>query len=112
MFSRDDGRAILRGSTSRSEATVSRPVKIYTTPWCPYCHRAKAILNQEGIAFEEIDVDGDHEKRRWLAQKTGQRTVPQIFFGDESMGGCDDISFLQRQGTLKSRVDGSGKNPR
>jgi glutaredoxin 3 len=75
-------------------------VKIYTTPWCPYCHRAKALLSRKGVAFTEIDVDGDSVKRQWLAQVTGQRTVPQVFIDGKSVGGCDDIHALDGRGEL------------
>ncbi len=75
-------------------------VKIYTTPWCPYCHRAKALLSRKGVPFTEIDVDGDSAKRQWLAQATGQRTVPQVFIDGKSVGGCDDIHALDSRGEL------------
>jgi glutaredoxin 3 len=59
-------------------------ITIYTTPYCPYCHRAKRLLAQKGAAFEEIDVSGDWEAREALAEKAGGlSTVPQIWIGDE-----------------------------
>jgi glutaredoxin 3 len=81
-----------------------KPVRIYTTPWCGYCHRAKQILEEQGVPYEEIDVDGDHEKRAWLRQVTGQRTVPQIFFGDEPIGGCTDLMALAYKGGLDDKL--------
>ena len=75
-------------------------VVIYTTSFCSYCVRAKALLNRKGVAFQEIDVSRNREKRRWLADVTGQETVPQIFINGESVGGCDDIHDLDRQGKL------------
>lgn len=83
---------------------MPRPVRIYTTSWCPYCHRAKAILSQHGVAFTEIDVEGDGAKRAWLREVTGRSTVPQIFFGDEPMGGCDDLQALVARGELAARL--------
>ena len=75
-------------------------VVIYTTAFCSYCVRAKALLSRKGVAFQEIDVSRNREKRRWLADVTGQETVPQIFINGVSVGGCDDIHDLDRQGKL------------
>ncbi len=83
------------------------PVKVYTTKVCPYCFRAKALLAKRGIAFDEIDVSNDQEKRSWLVQATGQKTVPQIFIGDTSVGGSDDLAALDRAGELVKRVFGA-----
>lgn len=71
-----------------------RTVKIYTTPWCGFCHRAKRLLEQHGVPFDEIAVDGDREARVWLRKASGQRTVPQIFFDEESIGGCSELEVL------------------
>jgi glutaredoxin 3 len=81
-----------------------RPVTIYTTTFCGYCTRAKSILKREGVAFTEVDVSDDDDKRRWLVNATGQRTVPQIFFGDESIGGCSDLEKIVRNGQLRERL--------
>jgi glutaredoxin 3 len=86
--------------------TQQKKIVMYTTAWCPYCIRAKRLLKAKGWDFEEIDVDGDHEKRRWLVQATGRRTVPQIFIGDESVGGFDEINALDRRGELDRKVFG------
>lgn len=75
-------------------------VKIYTTSYCPYCTRAKALLAKKQVAFTEIDVSSDQAKREWLVEATGQRTVPQIFINGKSVGGSDDIYALDRQGRL------------
>jgi glutaredoxin 3 len=75
-------------------------VKIYTTKLCPYCIRAKALLKQKGVQFEEIDVARDLELRRWLSERTGRTTVPQIFINEQSVGGYDDIAALDQQGKL------------
>ena len=71
-------------------------VTVYSTDYCPYCVSAKRLLAARGIAFEEINVEGDDEKRRWLIQATGQRTVPQIFFGERSIGGFQELAGLDR----------------
>ncbi|MFK7998923.1 MAG: glutaredoxin 3 [Polyangiales bacterium] len=75
-------------------------VVLYTTPFCPYCVMAKRLFTTKGVDFEEINVAGDHEKRSWLLEETGQRTVPQIFIDGKSYGGYSDVSALDRQGGL------------
>ena len=75
-------------------------VVVYTTKVCPYCIQAKALLKKKGVAFSEIDVSNDPEKRNWLVSSTGQRTVPQIFINDQPIGGFDDMAALNRKGEL------------
>ncbi|HEY0145364.1 MAG TPA: glutaredoxin 3 [Methylovirgula sp.] len=78
-------------------------IVIYTTASCPYCHRAKALLNERGLAFEEISVDGDPAARATMtARANGLYTVPQIFFGDRHIGGCDDLHDLDARGELQT----------
>jgi len=81
-----------------------KPVRMYTTQICPYCIRAKMLLRQKGVAYEEIDVSGDDEKRRWLVEVTGRRTVPQIFIGDEPIGGFDELRALELSGELDRKL--------
>jgi glutaredoxin 3 len=81
-----------------------RTVTIYTTSVCPYCIRAKQVLRKHDVPFTEIDVSGDDDKRRWLLERTGQRTVPQIFFDDESVGGCTDLEAVVARGALDARL--------
>lgn len=88
----------------RKASSFVKPVRIYTTPWCGYCHRAKRLLQEHGVPFEEIDVDGDFEKRAWLRTASGQRTVPQIFFGDDSIGGCSELTALVYRGELDAKL--------
>ena len=75
-------------------------VVIYTTTICPYCVRAKMLLQKKGVAYEEINVGNDHEMRIKLVEMTRQRTVPQIFINDRPIGGCDELYALERQGAL------------
>jgi glutaredoxin 3 len=75
-------------------------IKIYTTPICPYCYRAKALLKQKGASYDEIDVFMDSKARREMEEKTGRRTVPQIFIGEQHIGGCDDLMELDSEGKL------------
>ena len=77
-----------------------KSVKIYTTPYCPYCVRAKRLLERKGVSYQEIDVAGDDEARIALEERTGRRTVPQIFIGDDHVGGSDDLHDLEEQGKL------------
>jgi glutaredoxin 3 len=77
-----------------------RRIRIYTTPICPYCVRAKALLRKKGANFEEIDVLMDRRARAEMEKKSGQHTVPQIFIGDRHVGGSDDLHALDRAGNL------------
>jgi glutaredoxin 3 len=82
-------------------------IKIYTTPICPYCVRAKALLKKKGAPFEEIDVFMDADARREMEDKSGgRRTVPQIFIGDTHVGGSDDLYALESQGKLDPLLAG------
>lgn len=78
-------------------------VTIYTTRVCPYCVAAKRLLSQREIPYEEVDVTSDPDRRGWLAQTTGRRTVPQIFIGDEAIGGYDDLAALDKAGRLREK---------
>jgi len=76
-------------------------IQIYTTPICPYCVRAKALLKKKGAEFEEIDVFMDSDKRDEMQKRAqGGRTVPQIFIGETHVGGCDDLYALESKGQL------------
>jgi glutaredoxin 3 len=75
-------------------------VTVYSKRNCPFCVRAKSLLAKKGIPFEEIDVEGKDDLRIWLAETTGQKTVPQIFAGERSLGGFSDVDALDREGKL------------
>lgn len=75
-------------------------ITIYTTSWCPYCVRAKALLGQKGAAYHEIDVESAADLRTEMMERSGRRTVPQIFIGDRHVGGCDDLYALDAEGGL------------
>ncbi|MEM7769294.1 MAG: glutaredoxin 3 [Cyanobacteria bacterium P01_E01_bin.6] len=76
-------------------------VEIYTWSMCPFCVRAKALLNKKGVAFTEYCIDGDEAARDLMAKRSrGRRTLPQIFINDKHIGGCDEIHDLERQGRL------------
>ena len=76
-------------------------VKMYTTAVCPYCVRAKQLLQAKGVAhIEEVRVDLNPEERVKMMEITGRRSVPQIFIGDTHVGGCDDLMALDSEGGL------------
>ena len=76
-------------------------VKMYTSNYCPFCSRAKALLQQRGVSnLEEIVVDGQPEVRAHMTQLTGRTSVPQIFIGETLVGGCDDLHALDARGGL------------
>ncbi len=76
-------------------------VLMYSTGWCPYCDRARSLLERKGVAFREIKVDEDVSQRDAMLKRTGgRRTVPQIFVGDRLVGGYDDLYALDKAGEL------------
>jgi len=77
-----------------------KAVRIYTTRTCPYCVRAKRLLERKKVSYEEIDVSVDDGARLKLMEDTGLRTVPQIFIGDRHVGGSDDLHALEERGEL------------
>ena len=78
-----------------------KPVEIYTSPLCGYCHAAKRLLTQKGVSFAETDVSRDPAKRQEMMTRAGGRhTVPQIFIGGVHVGGYDDMAALERAGKL------------
>ena len=86
-----------------------QPVRMYTTQWCPYCQHAKALLAQRGVeAIDEIRIDEQPAERATMVRLTGRRTVPQIFIGETHVGGCDDLTALDRSGGLVPLLAGTG----
>ena len=80
-----------------------KPVEIYTSPLCGFCHAAKRLLNSKGVDFKEIDVWAEpNRKAEMIERANGGRTVPQIFVGDTHVGGSDDLHALEREGKLDS----------
>ena len=85
-----------------------QPVKMYTTAVCPYCIRAKQILQSKGVqSIEEIRIDMQPEERMKMMEITGRRTVPQIFIGSTHVGGCDDLVALDGRGGLLPLLNGA-----
>jgi glutaredoxin 3 len=80
-------------------------IEIYTKTFCPYCWRAKQLLESKGLKFEEISVDyGGAEKSAMIQRARGRTTVPQIFIGDTHVGGCDELLALERAGKLDAMI--------
>lgn len=85
---------------------MSVDIVIYTTPVCPYCVQAKQLLARKGAAYREIDVSRDPELRTEVMQRSGRRTVPQIWIGEYHVGGFDDLYALEREGKLDALLAG------
>lgn len=75
-------------------------VVLYTTGMCPYCIRAKTLLQSKGVDFKELRIEGDRNLMREMIEKSGRRTVPQIFIGETHVGGYDDMAELDAYGKL------------
>ncbi len=88
---------------------MSANVEIYTWTYCPFCIRAKALLEKKGVSFQEHCIDGDQPAREKMAQRAnGKSSLPQIFINDHHVGGCDDIHALEAQGELDKLLSNSG----
>jgi len=79
---------------------------MYTSRFCPFCVRAKALLKEKDASLKEIDVDQNPALRGEMMQKSGRHTVPQIWVGDRHVGGCDELVALERQGELDRLLSG------
>lgn len=78
-----------------------KPIEIYTSPLCGFCHSAKRLLKEKGAKFSEVNVLAQPgRKAEMIKRANGGRTVPQIFIGDKHVGGCDDLYALERAGKL------------
>jgi glutaredoxin 3 len=75
-------------------------IEVYTTPSCAYCVRAKRLLQERGLAYEEFDVAHDDELRESVMQRSGRRTVPQIFIDGKSIGGYEELAEMDASGEL------------
>lgn len=75
-------------------------VVMYATDWCPYCRRARQLLEGKGVAYEEIDVEMSPDARAEMQRRSGRTSVPQIFIGERHVGGCDDLHELDAAGGL------------
>lgn len=83
------------------ESSIMSKIEIYTWSTCPFCMRAKGLLNKKGVEYTEYCIDGDDQARQKMADRANGRTsLPQIFINDQHIGGCDDIYELEFQGEL------------
>lgn len=80
-------------------------VTLYTTRYCPYCIRAKMLLDKKNVDYQEIAVDGNKQLRAEMMQKSGRHTVPQIWVGKQHIGGCDELYALERSGDLNKLLN-------
>ena len=81
-------------------------IVMYLTDWCPYCARARGLLDRKGVTYETINIDERPEARAEMMARSGRRSVPQIFIGDKHVGGSDDLYALDADGGLVHRVAG------
>jgi len=81
-------------------------VTIYTTQFCPFCVRAKMLLDKKDAPYNEIKVDQDYNLRREMMAKSGRQTVPQIWIGDKHIGGCDELYQLEYENKLDQLLKG------
>ena len=82
-----------------------KSITIYSSDYCPFCHSAKALLNKKGFAFNEKNVDGDRQLRQEMIAKAGRTSVPQIWIGDQHIGGCDELYPLDRSHQLDTLMN-------
>jgi glutaredoxin 3 len=75
-------------------------IQIYTTQWCPYCRMAKQLLSRKGQRWDEIDVEAEPGRRDEMIERSGRRSVPQIWIGERHVGGFDDLAALDAAGEL------------
>jgi glutaredoxin 3 len=83
-------------------------VVMYVTGWCPYCMQARSLLESKGVAIEEVDVDAVPGARAEMRSRSGRSSVPQIFIGDNYVGGCDELHELDAAGRLDPMLKSTG----
>jgi glutaredoxin 3 len=83
-------------------------VTVYVSDWCMYCRRAKGLLRQKQVVFNEVNIEEDEQSREEMIARSNRRTVPQIFIGDKHVGGYDELSALDRSGDLDRLIQGVG----
>jgi len=79
-------------------------VTIYSADWCPFCVRAKRLLDNKGVKYEEVNVDQHPGAREEVTKRTGHKTIPQIFIGEEFIGGFSELSALEGRGELEAKL--------
>jgi len=101
-------RLLGRGDEAAAPAATAtaQSIVMYSTRFCPYCMRARSLLQSKGWDYEDIPVDGDQARRSEMMQKSGRHTVPQIWIGDQHIGGCDELFRLEAGNQLEPMVMG------
>ena len=89
-------------------SATAAPVVLYTTSWCPYCERARRLLDGKGVGYTEIDIEAVEGARAEMQQRSGRSSVPQIFVGDRHIGGYDDAWAHDKKGLLDPLLAASG----
>lgn len=102
------GEQAMTDTTTQTDAPTGPGVVMYTTRFCPFCIRARALLQHKNVPFRDIAVDGKPELRREMAEKSGRNTVPQIWIGATHVGGCDELMQLEREGQLETMLQAGG----
>ncbi len=102
-------RALGRNDKQEASAGSSQPIVMYTTKFCPYCIRARGLLESKGWDYQDIPVDADQGLRLEMIEKSGQHTVPQIWIGGQHVGGCDELFRLEAGNQLKTMVMGENQ---
>lgn len=85
-------------------------ITMYCTSWCGFCAMARRLLESKGQSWEEIDVDAESGRRDEMIQRSGRRTVPQIWIGEQHVGGYDDLIALERAGRLDALLSGAARS--
>ena len=102
-------RMLGRNETPTVPVTTAQPIVMYTTRFCPYCIRARSLLSSKGWDYQDIPVDADQRLRSEMMQKSGRHTVPQIWIGDQHIGGCDELFRLEVGNQLNAMVMGENQ---
>lgn len=92
-----------------SDASSHPPVVMYSKPWCPYCIAAKTLLRRKGADFTVHEINLDAERAQEMRRRSGRHTVPQIFIGEQHVGGADELFALDKAGGLDSLLQGPSR---
>ncbi|MBU2864813.1 glutaredoxin 3 [Reinekea forsetii] len=84
---------------------MTATVKMYSSDWCPFCIRAKQLLDSKKVRYEELKVDGQPALRQKMTTESGRTSVPQIWIGSTHVGGCDELYALERSGKLNTLLE-------
>lgn len=96
---------ITPGKKLKVRLRIMKEILIYSSDYCPFCHRAKSLLDGKGLQYKEIVVDGNPALRQEMALKAGRTSVPQVWIGDTHVGGSDELYALERAGSLDSLIN-------